>query len=118
MCWPHLGTGACYSTCLGSCLGTCVGTNATIPELNVTMNSATPVYHGPNSENYLQLGSVDSGESVTLYWEEEGFYFIECSISNQTKKRGYVPTSTITTTDPVSNKHWTTSSTKFYCLNV
>lgn len=74
-----------------------------------TMKSNEYVYYGPDDGGlYPQVGSVSSGETVTVIWREiaNGYLWahIEYNVTgtNQ-KKRGYVNASTVNITETVSN---------------
>lgn len=59
-------------------------------------NSGTNVYCSPNSSSMV-VGSIGV-ESVKVYWQESGYYYIEYVVSGggySGYKRGYVPTGTI-----------------------
>ena len=62
---------------------------------SATMSSASTVYYGPDSTNYASVGSVFYNEQVQVYAMEKNWFFIEYSTGATTKKRGYVPYSTV-----------------------
>lgn len=61
-----------------------------------TMRSAQYVYYGPSTSTYPSVGSVSSGESISVLWQEGSWYHIQYSVTGTGQyKRGYVPTSTV-----------------------
>lgn len=79
------------------------GGSGTIPSnyhsgMGAKVKSACTVYSGP-STTYATVGSVSSGESITLLSTASisGYYYFEYSSSSGTK-RGYISSSNITTT--------------------
>ena len=66
------------------------------PYTNASSNGSTSVYVMPNSSS-ITVGSIGV-ESVKVYWQESGYYYIEYVVSGGAYggyKRGYVPTSKI-----------------------
>ena len=68
---------------------TCVGT---------VRNSVT-VYGGPQTVSALRLGSLSSGETVSVIYSENGWYYVEYN-TTAGRKRGYVQSSYITAEYP------------------
>ena len=66
------------------------------------MKSAQTVYYGPNISTYEIVGSVSAYESVTVKFREGNWYHIEYNVTGtSTKKRGYVPVSSVTLQETV-----------------
>mgnify|MGYP000413384930 CR=1 FL=1 len=67
--------------------------------LNTTMKSSATVYYGPSTSKYPKVGSVSAGESVTAYWLEGSWCYIQYVVdSTGLYKRGYVSKSAMTST--------------------
>lgn len=68
-----------------------------------TMKSFQYVYYGPSTSTYPSVGSVSSGESISVLWQEGSWYHIQYSVTGTGKyKRGYVPTSTVSNAGTVN----------------
>lgn len=77
-------------------------------------NSSTNVYCLANSSSMV-VGSIGV-ESVKVYWQENGYYYIEYTVSGGAYggyKRGYVPTSKINVSGIKDNNYpaWPTNTT-------
>lgn len=59
--------------------------------------NSTYVYHGPDSSNYANVGSIGPNESVNILAQSMGWYHIEYTVNGTTQiKTGYVPKSSLT----------------------
>lgn len=70
---------------------TCVG----------TVNSSVTVYGGPQIVSALRLGSLSSGELVSVIYSENGWYYVEYN-TTAGRKRGYVQSAYINADYPSS----------------
>ena len=60
-----------------------------------TMKQYQTVYYGP-STSYPTVGSVNSGEAITVLWKDGDWYHIEYTVTSTGKyKRGYIPYDTV-----------------------
>ncbi|QAA34161.1 Ig-like domain-containing protein [Clostridium manihotivorum] len=60
----------------------------------VQMLQGNAVYTGPDTVNYVNIGSVDTNEMVTGFGAERGWLYIEYSTANG-PKRGFVPLTSV-----------------------
>ena len=69
-----------------------------------TMNYQQTVYYGPSYNLYPYVGTVYSGETVDVFWEDNGWYHIQYTVdSSGKKKRGYVPNASISNAGTVAS---------------
>lgn len=68
--------------------------------INTTMTSAQTVYYGPGTSTYPSAGSVSAGESITAYWIDGNWCYIQYRVgSTNNYKRGYVSKNALTSTN-------------------
>lgn len=59
---------------------------------NTTMKKDATVYAGPHANNFVRIGTVYSGEPVTVQWREGNWLYIRYTVDSTGQyKCGYVP---------------------------
>lgn len=49
--------------------------------VSAEISSANKVYYGPSPTLYPSVGSVAINDSITIYWEEDDWFYIQYDIS-------------------------------------